>query len=762
MADFLDMPPAEGPAASPPVLPPMPDAAALAEPVKYMSGRNYAEDLPEEFLKAVGARVIRNKEIDSASGKKWRERQARHLNLFAGEIPGRSDAQKNIVYVHLPYLTKAVLMFHSKLHKHFFPATGDICGVVVSRPEDKQKGRKMSRHMNMYVKKRMPEYVPSHDRGGVQVLLFGSAFSVLFYDPAERRVRFEFCSSDDIILPYKHKSDRVDLADVPRITWRKYYYRHELEALSDPDPDTGVAYYVGVEKLYTQPYGKDGQPTDSGAGEASKDDKEVQEAGNKLMGVEPSTDDPDASREVLEQDCWIALPSEKRQRPCTICVDTATSSVLRLVLREKDDPKDAARFKHEMFMNQAEFQARMADYQQRLVRYQNGDYDEGPPDPMTGMPTPIPIPHPGPPPQPGPPPKPARQVPHNRFTHYQCLPNPDGIYGYGLGYLVEGHNITANEVMSLYVSLMRLNLLPTYLYSRQAKMPRGDWKLVLGEGVESPLPPDQIGKAIFQFQFPQGDPNAFKVEERQDRAVQQVTADDILSGSAGMSGQTAAETEIRASNASDNISMIAVRYNRARANEIVTLAYILSQTLDEPDTFFEVKDNPNAPTEEVDEYVVTKEDYIDEFDVVFTCDPELASRPQREQTALRGFNVAQQIAGAMAGPMPVLDPRTQVMLIRAAAAEYFRALEMSDMAELVMASPMPNPDAGPPPGAPPPHGGPGPGGPGGPPGGPHGNGHAEPPMAGPPGDGPPQRPPGGPPGGAGGPPSPIGGPPQRP
>lgn len=773
---MADLPPIGGPESRPPGPGPTnplmmnqgaDDAAppAVQAPPDYSSVINLAEQLPEEFLKKVGQRVISNKDIDEKSGKKYRETQARHLALFAGAIPPRSDTQKNLMYVHLPYLTKAVLMFHSKLHRHFFPATGDICGVVAARPEQKQKSRKMSRHLNTFIRKRCVEYIPSHDRGGMRVLLMGSEFSVWYYDPIERRPKFEFANSDDVILPYKHKSDRVDLADVPRITWRKYYYRHELEALGDPDEETGIAYYTNVDKLFPQPYGDDGTPKDGGAGDMVPSSRPVQEKADQIMGTSPAPDDPDAPREFIEQDLWLALPGTKRQQPVTVCVDLATGTVARLTLRQKDDPKDAARYKHELFMQQTEFEGRMAQYQNQLVRFQNGEYDNGPIDPMTGAPTPIPMQHPGPEPQPGPEPKKPRQVPVNRFTHYVCIPNPEGIYGYGLGYLVEGHNVTSNEVMSLYVSLMRMNLLPTYVYSRQAKMPRGEFKLVLGEGMETPLPPDQVAKAFHQFQFPQGDPNAFKVEERQDRAVQQVTADDILSGSSGMSGQTATETEIRSSNASDSISMIAVRYNRARGNEITVLSYMMSQTLEEPDTFFEVKDNPQAPEQEAEEFVVTKEDYIDEFDVVFTCDPDLASKPQREQTALRGFNVAQQVAQTMAGPMPVIDPMTSVMLVRTAAAEYMRAMEMSDMAELIMASPMPQmppPGLGPPPGGP---GGPPP--PGGPPHGPDRPSMASPPGNGPPpgvlprppgGPGGPNRGPGGPPPGPGGPPGPLGGP----
>jgi hypothetical protein len=500
-------PPSGGPGASPfppPGAPPGPEpgtddtaTGGAPPPPDYSKVINLAEVLPEDVLKAIGQRVIDNKERDRTSAEKYRKNQARHLALFAGEVPGKNELMKNVTYIHMPYLTKATLMFHSKLHRHFFPATGDICGVVATRPDQRQKARKMSRHLNMFIRKRCPEYIPSHDRGGMRVLLMGSEFSVWYYDPVERRPKFEFCNTDDVILPYTHKSDRVDLADVPRITWRKYYQRHQLEAMSDPDPETGSAYYTNIDKLFPEPYDKAGAASSAGAGESKKDEKPVELTADRLMGTKPADDDPDAPREVVEQDLWLALPTERRQRPVTVCVDAATGTVLRLALREKDDPKDAARYKHELFANQAEFEAKMAAYQQQLLRFQNGEYDQGPPDPTTGMPTPVPLGHPGAPPMPAAEPAKPRQVPWNRFSHYVCLPNPEGIYGYGLGYLIEGHNIAADEVMSLYVSLMRMNLIPTYVYSRQAKMPRGELKLVLGEGLETPLPPSRCKRPSF-------------------------------------------------------------------------------------------------------------------------------------------------------------------------------------------------------------------------------------------------------------------------
>jgi hypothetical protein len=101
--------------------------------------------------------------------------------------------------------------------------------------------------------------------------------------------------------------------------------------------------------------------------------------------------------------------------------------------------------------------------------------------------------------------------------------------------------------------------------------------------------------------------------------------------------------------------MIAVRYNRARGNEIEVLAYIMSQTLEEPDTFFEVKDSPNAPEQEVKEFVVTKEDYIDEFDVDFHVRPRPGEPPAARTDRPAGLQ--RRDAGRDAQVGPCSDPR---------------------------------------------------------------------------------------------------------
>lgn len=717
------------------VIQPMPQAAEFAG--------------GEAWLEAVGQLVISHKKIDWESSAEYRRRRQRHVELFTGGYQGWSGGQKNIIYLHMPYLTKAVLLFHSKMYRNNFPASGDIVGVEVAQPgEDaRARERRMSRHLNWYLRKVVKEYVTEHDRGGIQILLYGDAVSVWFYDPVEKRWRFEFCKSDDIIVPYSRESGPPDMSDLPRITWVKRMHRHELEAAADPGDD-GAPYYANVDKLYPDPYGSAGEATSGTGGAPLAPSPSVRQTVEQRQGVKPPTgDDGDQPRVLLEQDRWLALPGEKRQRPVTICVDETTGIVLRLTLREIEDPKDVERHTRETSAMQATHEADMADHQADLDAHQQHlGMLEQMRDPETGM-LPSDVPLPGEPPPPPPPPpfetiKPPRRKPMHRFTHYVCIPNQEGgYYGYGLGYLIEGHNIASNEVMTLYTSLMRMNLMPTFFFPRMNNR-KADIKLKLGEGNPLPLMPGEMKGAIEWVQFPPPDPNAFKVEERQARAVQEITADDVIGGAPGLSGQTATETQERVSNAMDNIAMISSRVNRSRTNEVQVLARLLSTTLDEEGETFTVKtpvdqapmQQPMGPppmgppgmppgmppeamdmmspgamdmmppemgppepaeppgTELVEEYTVTREDYVDSFDVYVTADPNLSSQPQREQKAIKLITSLQQI------PPETFDPTTSALVWRAAATKLMKAMGEDDIVQLIANAPLPQPQQmGPPP-----------------------------------------------------------------
>lgn len=703
----------------------------------------------EEFLKKLGEMVVRHKNTDWKSGEDYRARQARQIELFVGVLPQRPEGHENIAQIHLPIIGQAVLLLHATLHGQLFPPGQAICGGAPTTPASQDRARRLGLHMNWQIVQKVPEYVPSHDRGGMQFLIYGNCFSKWYYKPSAKRPCYTMIAAGDIILPYNAQSVDPNMADVERITQRMRMYRHQLEAEQD------AGYYCCIDDLYED---EDGNPIASealtrSAGNTPATDASrgaMTETMDKVMGqkqpVSADSDD-EQPRIILEQHRWLKLPGENRERPVIATVDEVTSKVIYLGIREDEDPRDRGRFNREEAANQAAFEAQMAMHENAMMEHQQTvDQLTAPsvvPHPETGEPVEVPsmvgpdqLPQPPEPPEGPEPPEPVRMVPINWFTKFGCIPNPEGIYDFGIGYLLEGANITADTMMSQIVAAMTLSLFPTYLYSRQARMGRGDLVLKLGGGIQVDLPPEQLQKAFFQLQFPPPNPNAIKIVESQQAQVQDfVGASEILSGEVGGSNETATTTEIRMSAARQNLAVMGIRYNRSRAAELKLLARINSRTLD-PIEYFAVAAPtvpmtpepppppmpgmppmpPPPPPDPVKMEQVARDEYLEDFEITFTCDPAMATRPQLVAEAQKALQAAMSV------PPGLLDPMAQATAIRMAYIGILRAMGREDMAKVIEQSPPPNPMAmmGPPPGA------------GGPPGKGPPNGNGKPDVGGPP------------------------------
>lgn len=682
------------------------EAPAMAEqPPSYDEVDNLAKVLPKAFLDKLGARVIKAAEDSRKSSEGWRQKTADHLDLYNGVIPDVGD-QENIVPMHLPFSKRALRVFFSKLFTELYPPTGDIVNLKVRSPELEPVAEMCSTHMNFQLTNLIPEYIPSHDRGIKQILLQGSAFEVWWYDVVQKRPCQEICLAEDFWIPYTAKTDRPDMADVPYKTWRKRCQQHELIAYEAED-----GYYIGITQAFdghpdggtTEPiypdgmvYGEDGSPKDGGsAPTSSTEDRPVKEAADSHLGFEEQTNDPDAPREILEQDRMVLLPSEQVARMVTVCVDRQTERVLRVSFREMVDRQDLARYEREM---QAHEMAVASD--QTLFEQANAGWEAtvlehqafGGVDPATGQPLPELMPPPEPPP-PRQPPAPPRKVPWHRFTKGDCDTNPEGALGHGILHDVAGHNVLANKVATRGVSLLTLNVSPTLIMSRQSKFARGEQQLKLGAINESPLSPDQVraGAGLFQLQFPPPDPNIYKIIEMADKNCQEITAFDIAAGGAGMSGETATESEMRNSNATANIAAVGQRINRWRAQSLKNLAYINSLTLPEEGVTVWRDGQP---------IVVTRQHYdmiLSELEVTFTCDQSFESKPIKERRAMKLYQTIDQLVNTpVAGTVPAVDPMIGVQLKRAAAAMVLEAAGApKQWIEMITSGPSPMQGQGP-------------------------------------------------------------------
>lgn len=666
---------------------------------------NLVPGLPEDYTKKLGEKVYDTTDSDLASSEKFRERRASILKLAVGLLPPRPDGHDTLAQVHYPIIMTAVIRIHSRMYDQQFQSNGEYWGVKPTDALDVERSIRVSKHMNWQTETQIPEYIPNHDAGLMQCLLYGSAFSMFYWDPDRNRPCHEFVSTDDIILPYAYPNEQGDphLANLPRITRVLRKYRHQLQKLARS------GYYANVEDLY--PKAGDNPSLDS-------THNQVQQVTDRVQGIEKPQTKSDGARVLWEQHCWDTLPGEKDDRPLIVTIDKETKRVLSVILREDEDPADRARFNREEAANKARYEADMAQYQQDIAQYLAGQQmpvappmgPMGPPEidasapPMPGEATATPPPLPGeqtttappmpgeatatvppamppmePPQEPLPPeaPAPPKMIPINFFTHFVCIPNPEGIYGLGIGSLLEGHNMVADVVASQLVEAATLANTATFIYSKQAKLSRGEFEIKPGGGVETDLSPQDVPKGIHMIQFPPPNPSMGQiVKDQKEEAAELSGAGDILSGEVGGSNETATTTQIRIAQAMAQITIMNKRYTRARTAEGRNLARLNSVYLDDIEYFTTVDPMKLGP-EAIEKGEVARADYLEDVDITVTADPRMASRAQRISEA----NTALQVI--MTNPMTAANP----MLVNAAMKNLFVAMDRPDLVAALGAAP---------------------------------------------------------------------------
>jgi hypothetical protein len=288
-------------------------------------------------------------------------------------------------------------------------------------------------------------------------------------------------------------------------------------------------------------------------------------------------------------------------------------------------------------------------------------------------------------------PQPPKMVPINFFTHFVCIENPEGIYGLGVGALLEGDNMAADVFASQLVEAATLANAVTGIFSKQAKLTRGEFEVRPGQMNESDLAPGDLDKAIHIIKFPPPDPAMGQlIKDMKEDADEISGAGDILSGEVGGSNETATTTQIRIAQAMAQITIMNKRYTRARTAEGRNLARLNSVYLDDV-TYFTTVDPMKGGQAGVQQGEVARADYLEDVDVTITADPRMASRAQRISEA----NTALQVI--MTNPLTAQNP----VLVTAAMRNLFIAMDRPDLVAALEQPPPPPPPGAPPPGGPP-------------------------------------------------------------
>lgn len=666
---------------------------------------NLAVGMGEDEQRKIVDDTIANFDRDWDSLTQWRARRENILKLFLGMIPAPEDGEMRSA-IHYPIIAKAIIRLHARIYDQQFPSNGEYFGVKAMDATDLERAVRVSKHLNWQTMTQIPEYVPNHDVLIQQWLLYGSAFSYMYWNAETNRPCHEACRTEDIVISYNEHSDDPSMGDVARITRILRKYRHEIESLADK------GYYTNAEKLYEA----NQDPNAPTSEVVDMKDNSIRETMDRFEGKDRQQTGANMHRKLIEMHCWRKLEGEERERPVIITVDVERRALLCLKAREDEDPQDRARYNREKAAAKAQYDLAIAEYERDMAVYlQNASQAEAqtmtaPPMPGEQTTTGLPIPGPttatmdvGQPPQPpSPPPDPAqpKMVPINFFTHYICIPNPEGFYGLGIGALLEGHNMMADTMASQILDAGTLSNTSTFIFSRQAKLSRGEFKIRPGMGNETDLSPQDLDKGIKMLQFGRPEPALGQLIKDQEGAGDDISgAGDILSGEVGGSNETATTTQIRISQALAAISIQNKRYTRARSEEAKKLARLNSVHLSDSEYFPVVDPYKNAPPANQE---IGRMDYLQDVDIIVTADPRMASQPQRVAEAM------QAIEATMQNPLLAQN----AMLVTALYRNLYIAMDRPDLVAALSAPPPVAPPMGPPPGSPQPkqEGGPPPNG----------------------------------------------------
>lgn len=211
--------------------------------------------------------------------------------------------------------------------------------------------------------------------------------------------------------------------------------------------------------------------------------------------------------------------------------------------------------------------------------------------------------------------------PIEHFTHYQFLPNPNGFYGLGFGFLLGKINLAVNKLTRMFIDANELSVIGnlTYFISDQLGIQGDSFEMSLGRGNKIPRSVDDVRKHFMPLKFEPPSQQTMQMMTTLREAAQRVSSStDILSGQPDKVYQPEAMLAM-IEQGLQLFSSVQEFIGVAMEDELQKVYRLNAKYLQE-DQYFMFGD---------DQIQVTREDYQDDFRVVPVFDPKYATRSQR-------------------------------------------------------------------------------------------------------------------------------------
>lgn len=634
--------------------------------------RSMKDKKGRELLKSMADTVIRDYDADVRSRSERMKKLAKFQKLYASVMKAKSFPFHNCANVNLPFLTYTCLLVQARLFDMVVPANGKIMLCSPTNTADLGRADICEKFGNSYLRYRMPDWAVGMDESLMQIVINGSGFRRTYWNAYEERVCSDFIPIDDFVVAAKQKSVDPSMRDVPRYTMVQHLTIYDLEDYGDQ----GI--YENV----------DGLKASDGEDEERKH-SELAEVVRKEDGVTPSEDstDEDKPRMVLEQHRKWRMPNKPGVHPdfdgrahaVIITVDEKSRRVLRVVIREEDDPADARRFEREQaalegYANEltahAEQTAKAATDAAQIAAQQGME----PPEPTMGEP---------PPPPPGVkldeqgnplPPKPARRREISFFTHYGCFPG-EGFYRHGFGDFLAPLAEAANTILNQHIDGVTLtNARPGFI-SSQLRTGQGAINIQPGELATVNAPMGSIKDSIHWLDPPQSDPSTMPLIEFLQAMAEKFGGSDILSGQPSGSNQTARGTMILNEQAMASISVMARRIKEAEKHELDKIWRCWGVFLSDEEIQEDVVDENGVPGT----VKISRKLFTPDARVLPVSDTRMRTQKVDEVMNLYQMSVQNQ----------VIATNPQAML--AITEDLLRAMDAQRVIPLIQPPPQPNP-----------------------------------------------------------------------
>lgn len=615
-----------------------------------------------EEQKKIATTCLADYEAD-VSSRSGRMRKLRDFaECYAMVTKPKSFPHQRAANIATPVLSGPQLQIQSRIFDMVIPASGKIVTYVPATIADMSWANIAEKYVNAYIRYKMPEMAQGMDDTVHQVCLFGSGFRRTYWNGHEKRVCSDWIPIEDFVVAHSQRSQDPSMRDVARYTMVQHLTIYDLEAYQD----SGV--YTNVDQVKAKQV----------EAQEGRSRSELGNAVDKIDGVTKTDEstvagNEDKPRQVLEMHRMWRLPNnptehpsfDGKAHPVIIVIDEASEQVLRIALREEDDPDDLKRFQREMQQHQQALMQHQAVVQQfTMVVMAAQQMGKEVPEDVGGMLPPAPT-------------EPAK--PRKReicfFTHYKAFPS-EGFYGLGYGDLLYGLAKASNTMLNQHIDGVTLrNARPGFI-SKNLRGQRGAINVEPGKLVEVDAPMSSIRDGIMFLDPPLNDPTTMPLVKLFDSMADKLAGNsDLMSGQVPGSNQTAKGMEILQGEMMAPITVFARRILLAFTHELEKIHRCLGVfTSDEE--IVDIVNEQGAP----EQMKIGRAMFTPTAKVVPASDPRTKSQRMQE---------AHQLFGAVINNPYIMQSPAAPAVLHAVTSDQWRALGAERLLPLLPPPPGP-------------------------------------------------------------------------